>query len=212
MDWFQILIILLFFLFPLIQQGIEAARRSGEPEMPFEAEDDEELEWADEAERARTATLPHPRQEDGAEEWSSGWLDWPSPEVEGETEQRIPRQVKREVEPAPAPVPARAPGPEPRLEDAPWALPPEAPAIPRPTRQPPTSFGKGTELAPVDRAPEVVRGVTKSRPPADPRVSHRSRTPLGGALASRSALRQAVVLHEVLGPPIAFRERGDRPS
>lgn len=67
---------------------------------------------------------------------------------------------------------------------------------------------RGIEYVPPEDVPtETVRAAERHpRPPGEARAS--SRGPRLTLLASASGLRQAMLLQEILGPPIALRPRG----
>ncbi len=246
MDWMQLLILALFFLFPLIQQGVEAARRSREREMPGAegadegAWEDEEATWGGDEPRGAPQRQTPParldRREENEGEWSSGWLPWPDPEPEPELEPEP--EWKRPARALPESRSAR-PLPESRSAEAEPSFTPSAPPVkPAPPPQPAASPLEPVRLDARPRGPrESARQARSRRDQVDPRLptgdgpvvetlgagspapihvsaprGGTATTPFANALSSRRALRRAVLLHEVLGPPLALRPPSDRPA
>ncbi len=82
------------------------------------------------------------------------------------------------------------------------------------TVQPPAEVLRRTVGRPNRSLPASPRHeeATPVRPPApepEPRQDNR-RQPLVATLSSRAGLRQALLLHEILGPPRSLRNQGDR--
>lgn len=82
------------------------------------------------------------------------------------------------------------------------------------TVQPPAQVLRRTIVRPNRSLPAAPRHevATPVRPPAsapEPRQDNR-RQQLASALSSPAGLRQALLLHEILGPPMALRNQGDR--
>ncbi len=82
------------------------------------------------------------------------------------------------------------------------------------TAQPPAEVLRRTVVRPNRSLPASPRHeeVTPVRPPAPepkPRQDNR-RQQLVAALSSRTGLRQALLLQEILGPPMSLRNQGDR--
>ncbi len=87
------------------------------------------------------------------------------------------------------------------------AQPPPLPDPPRATPEPPRFQPPALpELSEKEKrlAEAFERGTTPRRAPS------RSRTPLGRALRASGGARQAILLAEVLGPPVALRGPGER--
>lgn len=95
MDWFTVLLVIVFFVFPLIQQLLEAKRRGA----PIEDDNPE----VDEPVRIRVpqpSEAPQPVLTAERDGWSSGWGSWP-----GESE----KSGKAADAPAPAHQPTASP-------------------------------------------------------------------------------------------------------
>lgn len=219
MDWTSILLLILFFVLPLIQQVLEARKGKAPP-----GEDVEGGVGVEEAERpARTS-----RGGEGAGGWSDEWAPWPSSEtedtaaeeVEGWREEPVheprawqvepPRTVH--VEPAEAP-PAREPVPISR-EPAPYLPLPEPPTwSPQPTSvEPLPGAGASSHPSRFPITPLAVGERVEALPELLPVVrAHRSAHEFPG-LASTAQIRHAIVLSEILGPPISLRTPPTQPG
>jgi hypothetical protein len=188
MDWFTVVLIILFFILPVIQQVLEQARRKGAPPPPAEWEGvDPEVEQARrvEAPPDRMGTLG-PVPDPG---WSEGWTPWPA---EGEAHQEEDsREAERIVWSPPArPVEVARPEPRPMVVEAPRAeVPADRPLlVPKRTG----SARSGTALS-QSSPPRILQAAPRRR-----------RDHLGRLLTNQQEIRRAIVLREVLGPPLAL--------
>ena len=213
MDWFSIALLILFFVLPIIQQVLEQARRNQAP--PPEWED---LDGG--VGRTGTAELPTPRRTPTAERssgdsgWSEGWTPWPTeetPEPEPRTGPKSGQstgtsgwsddwspwpteKVSTEPEPWTAPKPSQRTPPTPPVEE-------RRPVLAELPRAEPRSLPAAIERSTIPR----------TRPPVAPRnVEIRVARPTPAAPAERlfaspEDVRRAVILSEVLGPPLALR-------
>src|SRR5690606_33324968 len=122
----------------------------------------------------------------GESTWSDGWAEWPGEEAER-------TEVTR---PAPAPAPAPAPKREAKRKSLPIAVKPSPPPTERVDR------GIGADIT----EPRSTARRRARRPAA------RAATPAGLATSLRDhrQLRRAIVLKEVLGPPLSLRTNEDR--
>jgi len=185
MDWFTILLLVVFFVLPLIQRVLEQARRRNE--LP--AEDDlgeEGAEWGlpiPTGEVKRSDEESAAKEVDGEGGWATDWGSWPVPPKEPVSlEDLAPRPDRRTAsvrgegvvlqktpkEPAPerSSTPHRATGPASARQKRPTFL--------QSTVQRSTGRGSSASLMKLDRA-------------------------------GRGVLSRAIVLSEVLGPPRALR-------
>jgi hypothetical protein len=236
MDWFTILLILIFFVFPLIQQILESKKRKSPPtESELEGEDEG---WAGIEEPAddgrRMAGDTASSEKSGA--WSTGWGAWPgdkdaesSPMDIGREPDRAP---PREASPPvlqrgerPIPVPRETPPPVPQRAERPIPVPRENPPPVRQRVERPVSRKRAPEAAkpsPRRTAASVSRALAaeeigRSEPPRSARLTsteERVTTP-GSGLAERlrvpGELRRAILLNEILGKPVGMRHgEGDR--
>lgn len=242
MDWFTLVLIFFFFVLPLIQQGIEQARRSkGLP--PIEGEEGEEF-WVDPDDRpwseddvgtssgtVSSRSVPSGEENSSVSDrpsWSEGWLPWPT-EQTSEEDTSFGTESGR-VTRAPAestgaiPIPERKPERSrsaPSVEDVGRSHTPLEEVArrrkPRPVAEPlpSTSYRDavpGYVLPPSRRRRERV-GSTASIDQIQAverlhSVSGRGRSSsrLAGILANTESVRRAVILNEVLGPPVALRD------
>jgi hypothetical protein len=198
MDWFTILLLLIFFVFPLIQHLLEGRRRksSGPGDETGAEEDLGQEDWAplermpeESSSRRAAGVRAKPESRAGGtrepQEWSAGWGTWPAPSAEPQTTSRVPT------------------APETRGHEGPVAR-PEPARVPR-------------EEAPGARVP-VIAVQKKAVTPRHARTRPRAATAdqrRGVALepllrlGSRDELRRAIVLNEVLGSPMALRGTRD---
>lgn len=186
MDWVTVLFIIFFFVLPVIQQLLEHARKGRQVPPEWERMEDDESALPTGWRRVEQAPAP---STDGG--WSEGWGQWPEStddrvDVEPETLERLePEWVKSYEE-----VDAEEPG---RLEVE-WARPlPELPEIPvaaAPVRK--TSPRKTLAIA----APMEV-AVARPSP---------IYTDIRRALHDPAEVRKALILREILNPPLSLRD------
>jgi hypothetical protein len=238
MDWFTVLLILIFFVFPLIQQILESKKGKSPPiESELEGEDEGWAgieEPADDGRRMGGDTASSEK----AGAWSTGWGAWPGDKDAESSPMDIGREPARapprETQPPvlqrgerPIPVPRENPPPVPQRAERP---------IPVPRENPPPVPQRAERAVPVPRkrAPEVARPssrrtaasvsralaaeeIGRSEPPRSARLTsteERVTTP-GSGLAERlrvpGELRRAILLNEILGKPVGMRHgEGDR--
>lgn len=192
MDWLSLLLIVIFFILPLIQQVVEASRRGKQDPAGDESWDPEEPELRDPSRPRAEIAVEAPSSGQGS--WSDGWGSWPAPEpVEPRAKETIrPEPPRERVTPLPAPA-LPDPPPSPRLRE----VRPREVEIERPWL----------------RLPEQVRSPAgELRVPSgrDARRAAKARhsSPLLPNLGNPAELRRAVVLKEVLGPPVSLRSAG----
>ena len=183
MDWVSVLFLLLFFVLPLIQQVLEHARKGREVPPEWEYTEDD----------GSTSPPPRRRVEEPATAptsgggWSEGWGQWPgSTDLEEEDPEPLQRPEpewarKSEVEAA-EPIAA---GPH-------RASPVPAPAAPAQLTVP-------QAIVPARR---VIAAPMK--PIASPR--RRDRVDVRQALQHPAEVRKALILREVLNPPLSLRD------
>lgn len=211
MDWFTILMIIIFFVAPVIQQILEAKKKSG-------AGTGEPLE--DHEEAYRRIELPVPADSEGdrqrpsteAQSWSDGWSAWPGTErSEGEDRAREETRVVVQRPASPRPPAQEVPGREVReyvlrersletLERRPLPAPaPQRVSIPIPVPAPTPAKVRALAIASAPRA-------TLASPPRTHRPS--SRHPQLAVLRSGHPqdLRDAIIVSEILSPPKGLRE------
>jgi hypothetical protein len=196
MDWFTILLIFIFFILPLIQQVLEQTRKKGPPRPEDNTYDDhpsyDEIElgtdtgdlWSTAEAEVETNKA---RPESGS--WSDSWGSWPG--------QGKPDAAPADAKPAP---------PKPReKKPRPWIPPTPAPqqTLPAPYTPPPAPKVTGrVKLRPVSAPAPTPRNsprITRTGAPLTRRMG----------LGSVHGLRKAMVLIEVLGPPVSLRGRDD---
>lgn len=206
MDWFSLLLLVVFFIVPLIQQIAEARKQGDQPSLPpDEGEIDEAYLEAEEA-ALRRRKQGSPASDVDAGGWSADWGGWP-----GETPE--PSDPVR-AEPAnPEPISQK---PSTTLADITYQPPrPRDPrdVLQRPERVVVDRLGRAikersvaVEITEIDRVAEHNRFHARIQQAAVERPRTRSRSDsLGRALRDRGELRRAVLLTEVLGPPRALR-------
>jgi hypothetical protein len=205
MGWFEILLILLFIVFPLLEQVASARRKKGQQpdELPPEY-DGTGHDWTPEP-------RVEPRRErrvepEGDGSWSEGWGAWPGAEpAEPEPVATKPRraepehgfhweQSRQRAEPEPpAPTPERRPM---RREPVVLAPPVRVAAAER--------VAVGRERGQQRSADQSAR---RSSEPA--RVRRPPASSISRALHQPDDLRRAIILTEVLGQPRALRPLDD---
>ncbi len=215
MDWFTLVMIVIFFVLPLIQQIAEARKRGSEPPVELPEEEweyeEEHLSTMDSGSAGTEARRSRGAETDG--EWSEGWGSWPG---------EIPVPI-----PVPETPPARSPDTEvrqaqlPEQEKSRWErgrnrvpVEREAPVRlerPVPTPRPERVLIDRTipaEPASIDRPEESRR--PRQRVLSRPAVGEvRAVSPMSAVLHDGSQLRQALVLSEILGRPRALRPLED---
>jgi len=182
MDWFTILLFLIFFIFPLIQQVLEA-KKGKAPRIPSEDVEGLPPEWEPEpiprqAEK-RPTDAPIVLEE---RDWSAGWAKWP----QAESAETLESEERASFD-----APVERPAPPIFVSSAP----PPRPAVPRVSTR--VTAAERTRRA-AERL-EVVR-----LQPVSARTVH------GRALrdtSGKAALRQAIILKEILDPPKSMRLR-----
>ncbi|HEV2146648.1 MAG TPA: hypothetical protein VGR37_04460 [Longimicrobiaceae bacterium] len=188
MDWFEILLVIIFFGAPLLG-------RIFKPDPPQETLPPVETEGYGEqparipapAEARQGAQAPVPATADGG--WSAGWGAWPGMETEEDEEEYAP-----EAERGTALRPADPEGIH-TVEAV--SLEPVSPVLYE--RPLPAQVPVSLELAQVDRKAEHARLHARfAKPAAAPRPRPDR---LADHLRSRTELRRAILLAEALGPP-----------
>jgi hypothetical protein len=201
MGWFEILLILLFIVFPLIEH-IAASKRKKDQQP-----DELPPEYAGGGYEWEPMPGPQPHRRDGPAEaqgpsWSDDWGGWSEPERE---------EAPVAVAPSPRKEPehgfhwehlSRDTGARPLPEPVvPRPLP--EPAVPAPTPVRVVSLDKLV----VDREAEHRRFRDKVQQTSAPPTRRRPRNPLAEALRRPEDVRRAVLLSEVLGPPRALQSQ-----
>lgn len=181
MNVIELLVLLAFVLFPLLQGLLEKLGKRGEQLPP---------EYDPEAYRTSTDVELGEQIGAGAEGasggWSSGWGEWTTEElpeelqIEGPVTEREAERFLRTRE---------------SLDTREAAQLPEAVRVQAPI--------VSMESLEVDRKAEHRRLHARMRP-ADPPAVRRRLTPLETALRTRSGVQQGIVLAEILGPPRAL--------
>jgi hypothetical protein len=193
MDWFTIVLILIFFVFPVIQQILEAKKgRSETREDPFEDQPEplEPLErHGRRAEPELARTKPPKRQPAAEVEWSSDWGSWPGSATKVEETRVTSPEVENR---GPILINYEAP-PKPVEKTAPRQVPSRPPIAPMPTIEAPR-----VEIGDVRRA---ARSRRAKRPAAWDE-------PLELLTTARdpARLRRIIVLTEVFGKPKSLSE------
>lgn len=184
MDWVSVVFILLFFVLPIVQQIIEHAR--GQREQPA-ASEEEEAGWTPRPGQRPSEVEDGPASDAG--NWSQGWGTWPdfTPAETAEKEEEYAIEAT-----GPEPTETSDVGYERPRADAP--LPP-APVV-APVPSPPSSV-----------APATREHVTSPTRRASRRTADAWR--VRSALRKRGEVRRALILREVLGPPLSIREGGE---
>lgn len=189
MDWLSLLLIFVFFILPIIQQVIEQSRRG-------KAEPQEEMDEpvaTMEGPRASTRR-PEPVPVGGSGGWSEDWAPWPGSE-------------QSEEAPEEAVLVEAAKPEEGTLRD-------RAEAERLATESESREYEARAERA-LRRAAELLKEREEARliEPAQPRLPSRAprhappvtRPVRRAVLAADTDLRRAIVLSEVLGPPVSLR-------
>jgi hypothetical protein len=196
MDWVTLLLIFIFFVLPLAQQLLEQARRGRTP--PGEEMPDEYLEEPDPVRLERPAPSPRVEREVKEESvtqgsWSGEWGSWPAPDEEQVALQRI---EEREREMLARRMP-RSREPEPEVTRSLPETPSAEAEIVRAPRALTVKKVAGVPARPSETRPAK----RKTQPPA----TVISRSSIASRLGNAGELRKAIILAEVLGPPVALK-------
>lgn len=192
-DWFSLVLLFLFVILPLIQQVIGQARR-GEPEEDTTA-------WSETMEeepvQVQVDRRPKPVQAPEPGGWSEGWNPWPE-------------EARTRSAPEPRPAPPTADLPRGEVRARPIA------ARPVPDPHPGSTVVSLEKVTPRETV-RASRPAVRARPviapvqPVRPKltrgaVKFRGSLPVATALGDPAELRRAIILNEVLGPPVALRK------
>jgi hypothetical protein len=179
MDWYTLLLLFVFFILPLFQKLLERGRQK-DTELPPDGNWEQEYP---------PPPLPESRQADAQQPagataakgdgWSSGWGDWPG---QTETLEQLPPPPTEEVPPV-MHVPVRTR----EIVVAERPVPVRLPSVPEGQIARP-EWATTEPIRPRKVAAHVPRRTT---------AMHGLRRP--------GQLRQAIILKEILGPPIALR-------
>lgn len=196
MDWFNLVLVLLFIILPLIQQVVEQARRRNAP-PEWEQEEGEWSEPVDgEALERPQAPRPRPETTPGGG-WSEGWSQWPGfDEAEEDEEEQTTAVAIEPVSKRDTDIGLRAPVPV----EGPVELPVPAPS-PRPAtplRPAPVARPQQTFIAPRQEELLQVKRRTSSLPREVGEVRSSLRDPRG--------VRKALILREILNRPLSLRD------
>lgn len=176
MSFFEILIILLFIVLPLLQQVLGQGKGQEDGEAPEHERDEADPRRRPERSRPPIARAPAPvprTDPRGIEGWSVDWGEWPA-----QREEELPVEGTLEEIGVEAPPPER-----PRERDVPQVVSLEPLRVDRDAEHERFHARKGPVLRPV-----------KERPPR-----------IATLLRGREGLRRAVLVSEVIGLPTAFR-------
>jgi hypothetical protein len=179
--WFTILLLLIFFVFPLIQQML-GARKGRSPEPVEHKADPTEEEWVpvERTKPGRSEARPATRSAEQGANWSESWGRWPGSEAEVETANiEVDEQVRRALEA--------------QLRE-PVAV---QPAPPAPARAAKLKAARASRVK-AERPPRGLR----------PKVKPRERHEFVSDLTQPRGLRRAIILNEVLGKPVSLRNSG----
>jgi hypothetical protein len=180
MNLFEILIVLLFIVFPLLQQVLGQRKGGEQPPANGEGEGEGQSDPARQDARGRGTTgssapaAPSGHGTPEVESWSVDWGAWPAQPGEDELVEAGTEEVPVEV-------------PEPRRPSRVW----DASVV-------------SLEPLHVDRKAEHARFHARTAPVVRPVKERPPR--IASLLRGREGLRRAVLLSEVLGLPTAFRE------
>lgn len=202
MDFFEILIVLLFIVLPLLQQVLGKREEPGAPDGLPEDDDAERLPGLDRDGPARRAGGPaadaRAEQPGGAAAssggWAADWGEWPEDhemEAEGASIEALERDLPAESlssEEAPRPTTPSSAAPQ-GYDD--------------PARARAASRVVSLEKLHVDRAAEHAR--LHARPDRPAATVARGRPRLAALMDHPDDLRRAILLAEVVGPPAALR-------
>jgi hypothetical protein len=207
MDWFTLLLIFIFFVLPLLQRLLADPKKGQRtPADLNEGEGDEDLVVV-ELEPEHRGPRPARRAEPAAEErrsagWSEGWAGWPGPQQGRPTapERPAPREERpwrtpQEVGRVPAPPAPTRPRRAPRMEQPPSAPSPAPPPLEVEIIPGPRAGGPSPPAHPRSTGAVVLRRRRKGSAP----TSYIRR------LNDPREVRRAIVLSEVLGPPVSER-------
>lgn len=192
MDWFEVLLLFIFFGLPLLQRIFG---KHAPPEERLPPVEDEYGEYGE-----RRHDLPAPPREaapapakSGGGGWSTEWGEWPGIETADEEEEQA---VARIPDIAPEPIhTAEAVSLEPVTVREEVVRPLPAPLV------------KSLEVTELDRKAEHERFHRRiARPAAAPASPPR----MTDQLRSREGVRRAVLMAEILGPPRSLRAPEER--
>ncbi|HEX2188628.1 MAG TPA: hypothetical protein VHG51_06995 [Longimicrobiaceae bacterium] len=189
MDLLELLLVLVFFGAPLLGRLLRRGAPQ-EPQLPPVETETQDAGWLPAPAPARTG--PAPAAEGGG--WAAGWGAWPGIETEAEDEEGEDEETALAAD-------DRGPGSIHTAE----AISLE-PVEPREVALRPAPVVVSLEATRVDRKAEHQRfhqRLGEAAPRRPPPVR------LADQLGSREAVRRAVLLAEVLGPPRALRELDD---
>lgn len=190
MDWLTVLLFVIFFGLPLLQQLLEKSRNQQLPPPEGELYDEEgeafePREVTGQAARRRRVEQEQPSTA-ASGGWSTDWGSWPAPgeETEVEPEHHVAYDVPVLLDEVPVPVPVRPPPP----------LPVEIEVIRVPDV---VQAPQGSEGLAAVRQARRQRATAQTVPVRGPSISSR--------LADPAELRNAIIMNEVLGPPVSLR-------
>ena len=190
MDVVELLVLLAFIVFPLIQALLEKMMGRGRRELPPEWESEQESpeEGAVLVERAEPSATDSAADEDVS--WSAGWGEWPgTTTVEAEELEELTAESVVTGEEAEEILYRQIRVPDERMSEAARV---KVPVVSlEPTRRERTREAPSARM---ELAPPV--GRTRSR----------RRNRFSRILHDETELRRSVMLAEVLGPPRALRE------
>jgi hypothetical protein len=207
-DWFTYVLFFIFFVLPMLE-GVLKKRRGRDVELPPDEEFPESqapVRW-EPSSPGGTATA-----DSGGSSGSDGWGSWPGDEQEEDDED--------EPERVPAWTAPRQPDrntTEPRSADLP-RVPVEVPAhVPEPVGLP--ELGRRSEpqrlpeiatrldqIARVESSPTPIATLKPSTVSRPASVTKQRRSRVSSLLGDRVSVRRAIIVSEVLGPPLAMRE------
>lgn len=208
-DWLTYVLFFIFFVLPMLE-GVLKKRRSQDVELPPDEEFPESqtpVRWEPSL-PGGTAT-----SDSGGSSWSDGWGSWPGDEREEDDEdepERVPawtapRQPDRNTtEPRSADLP-RVPMEVSAQASEPVVLP--EPGRHREPQRLPEIAARLNQIARVESSPTPVLVPTASAVSRPASVTKQRRSRVSSLLGDRASVRRAIIASEVLGPPLAMRER-----
>lgn len=179
MDWFSVLLLIIFVVLPLVQQFLQ---KREPPQLPPPEQRDWEWGQPPTSEPGEQgASRRRITKVEDVNSWSEEWGAWPGEAAEQVDDEELFVDLPGAEEPAPEVLPAQHPAP------------PQVVSM---------------EPLNVDRAAEHQRfhdryvARPSSAPPPRPTNVH---SPIAAMLRERDGVRRAVILSEVLGPPRALQ-------